>query len=177
MKVSEFRKLIREEIRKVVNEATLISKGANAGKPVEIKVNDYVQWTASDNERGMRVSTGTYIGKVIKVLGSKHMQVEVVSPSADEGDMYKVSKDESKRIPVVGEMISAEYGWDGGQGSGSQGSGILRGTVTKVDLTNANIIWDLENFYVNCITINFGDFHSGVSWEDILCFTFCYHHW
>ena len=139
MKLTEFKKLIREEVRKVVKEATLINKGAKAGAPAEIKVNDYVQWTASENERGMRVSTGTYIGKVIKVLGSKHMQVEVVFPSNDEGDMYKVSKDESKRIPVVGEMISAEYGWDGGQGSGSQGSGTLRGTVTKVDLTNAKI--------------------------------------
>ena len=140
MKASEFRKLIREEIRKVVKEATLINKGAKAGAPAEIKVNDYVQWTASENERGMRVAKGTYIGKVIKVLGSKHMQVEVVFPSNDEGDMYKVSKDESKRIPVVGEVINAEYSWSGGtQGSGSQGSGILRGTVTKVDLANAKI--------------------------------------
>jgi hypothetical protein len=139
MKLSELRKLIREEVRKVVNEATLISKGTKAGAPAEIKVNDYVQWTGTENDRGMRVATGTYIGKVVKILGSKNMQVEVVFPLTDEGDMYKVAKEESKRIPVVGEMISAKYSWNGGQGSGSQGSSTLTGTVTKVDLTNAKI--------------------------------------
>ena len=139
MKIAEFRKLIREEVRKVVNEATLISKGTKAGAPAEIKVNDYIQWTASENDRGMRVATGTYIGKVVKVIGSKNVQVEVVFPLADEGDMYNVAKDESKRIPVVGETINAKYSWDGGQGSGSQGSSTLAGTVTKVDLTNAKI--------------------------------------
>ena len=139
MKLTEFRKLIREEVRKVVKEATLISKGAKAGTSAEIKVNDYIQWTASENERGMRVAIGTYIGKVVKVLGSKNIQVEVVFPLTDEGDMYSVTKAESKRIPVVGELINATYSWNGGQGSGSQGSGTLAGTVTKVDLVNAKI--------------------------------------
>jgi len=139
MKASEFRKLIREEVRKVINEATLISKSTKAGATAEIKVNDYVQWTASENERGMRVATGSYIGKVVKVLGSKSVQVEVVFPSTDKGDVYKVTKEESTRIPAVGEVISAKYSWDGGQGSGSQGSSTLTGTVTKVDLANAKI--------------------------------------
>jgi len=139
MKLSEFRKLIREEVRKVVNEATLISKGTKTGSSAEIKVNDYVQWTASENDRGMRVATGTYIGKVVKVLGSKNIQVEVVFPLTDEGDMYMVTKAESKRIPVVGELINATYSSNSGQGSGSQGSLTLTGTVTKVDLTNAKI--------------------------------------
>ena len=80
----------------------------------------------------------TYIGKVIKLSGSK-MQVEVAYPLDDEGDMYNVSKRESKRVPAVGEIITATYGWDGGQGSGSQGSEKLKGTVTKVDLANAKI--------------------------------------
>ena len=139
MKLTEFRKLIREEVRKAVNEATLINKGTKAGSPAEIKINDYIQWTASENDRGMRYAIGTYIGKVVKVLGSKNMQVEVVFPLTDEGDMYKVTKEESKRIPVVGEIINAKYSWDGSAGSGSQGSKTLAGTVTKVDLTNAKI--------------------------------------
>jgi len=139
MKKFELRQLIREEIQNVMNEATLINKGTKAGSPAEIRVNDYVQWTATENERGMRISKGAYIGKVIKIIGSKNVQAEVVFPSTDEGDMYSVAKNESKRVPAVGEIISAEYSWDGGQGSGSQGSGTLRGTVTKVDLANAKI--------------------------------------
>ena len=139
MKKFELRQLIIEEISKVINEATLISKGTKAGSPAEIKVNDYVQWIGSENERGMRIVTGTYIGKVIKVLGSKNIQVEVVFPLTDEGDIYNVTKNESKRIPVVGETIKAEYNWNSGQGSGSQGSSTLTGTVTKVDLSNAKI--------------------------------------
>jgi hypothetical protein len=139
MRKSELKQIIKEEISKVLNEATLLNKGTKAGSPAEIKVNDYVQWTGTENDRGMRIATDTYIGKVVKILGSKNMQVEVVFPLADEGDMYSVSKVESKRIPVVGEIINAEYSWDGGQGSGSQGSDTLTGTVTKVDLPNAKI--------------------------------------
>jgi hypothetical protein len=136
MQKQELRQIIREEISKVISEATLINRRAN---PAEIKVDDYVQWAGTENDRGMRVATGTYIGKVIKILGSKNIQVEVVFPSTDEGDMYKVTKEESKRIPAVGETIKAKYSWNSGQGSGSQGSSTLTGTVTKVDIDNAKI--------------------------------------
>jgi hypothetical protein len=146
MKISEFRKLIREEVSKVINEATLISKPTTAGAPAEIKVNDYVQWTESANERGMRVATGTYIGKVVKVIGSKNIRAEVVFPLTKEGYTYKVAKDESKRIPVVGETINAKYRWSGGgQGSGSQGEGGFKGTVTKVDLSTPSVKITIKN--------------------------------
>jgi hypothetical protein len=146
MKLSELRQIIKEEVRNVVNEATLISKPTTAGAPAEIKVNDYVQWRESANERGMRVVTGTYIGKVVKVLGSKNIQAEVVFPLTKEGYTYKVAKDESKRIPVVGEMIKAKYSWSGGgQGSGSQGEGGFKGTVTKVDLSTPSVKITIKN--------------------------------
>jgi len=134
MKTSELKQIIREEISKVLNEATLLNKGTKTGSPAEIKVGDYVQWTSLENG----FINDTYIGKVVKLSGSK-MQVEVAYPLDDEGDMYNVSKMESKRVPAVGEIITATYGWDGGQGSGSQGSEKLKGTVTKVDLANAKI--------------------------------------
>lgn len=134
MKTSELKQIIREEISKVLNEATLLNKGTKAGSPAEIKVGDYVQWTSVESG----FINDTYIGKVIKLSGSK-MQVEVAYPLDDEGNMYNVSKRESKRVPAIGEIITATYGWDGGQGSGSQGSEKLTGTVTKVDLPNAKI--------------------------------------
>lgn len=155
MKKIQLKNLIREEIRRVLKEATLISKGSQLGTVAEIKVNDYVQWTASENERGMRVATGTYIGKVVKVLGSKSVQVEVVFPSIDEGDVYKVTKEESTRIPVVGEIINAKYSRNGGQGSGSQSSGTLTGTVTKVDLANAKIT--VKNQEGKSVTVSIRD--------------------
>jgi len=155
MKAQEFRKLIREEIRKALKEATLISKASQSGATGVIKVNDYVQWTASENERGMRIATGTYIGKVVKVLGSKSVQVEVVFPSTDEGDVYKVTKEESTRIPAVGEVINAKYSRNGGQGSGSQSSGTLTGTVTKVDLANAKIT--VKNQEGKSVTVSIRD--------------------
>ena len=139
MKNSEFRKLIREEIIKVLNEATLISKGKQSGAPAEIKVDDYVRWYNTVNDRGMSMSAGMLIGKVIKIVGTKNMQVEVVSPSKDAGDMYRVAKDECQRVPKVGEMISATIKHNGGAGSGSQGSTDIRGTVAKVDLEKQTI--------------------------------------
>jgi hypothetical protein len=139
MKATEFRKLIREELKKVLSEATLISKGKQTGAPAEIKVNDYVRWYNAENERGMSMITGVFIGKVVKILGSKNMQVEVVSPSKDAGDIYKVTKNECLRIPRVGETISATVGYDGGAGSGSQGTADIRGTVAKVDLEKQTI--------------------------------------
>ena len=93
MKNSEFRKLIREEIIKVLNEATLISKGKQSGAPAEIKVDDYVRWYNTVNDRGMSMSAGMLIGKVIKIVGTKNMQVEVVSPSKDAGDIILVNNE------------------------------------------------------------------------------------
>ena len=139
MKTSEFRKLIREEVRKVLKEATLIRKGGQTGAPADIKVNDYVQWIMSENERGMSVSKGAYIGKVVKVLGARNMEVEVQSPNAELGDTYKVSKEECTRVPQVGEKISAKVGSDRGAGSGSQSTSDVAGTVAKVDIANQTI--------------------------------------
>jgi len=155
MKASEFRKLIREEVRKVLKEATLISKGKQSGAPAEIKVNDYVRWYSSQNDRGMSVATGMYVGKVVKILGSKNMQVEVVSPTTDAGDVYKVTKDECLRIPQVGEMISATVGYDGGAGSGSQGSASVRGTVAKVDI--AKLMISVKSEEGKTLNIKIGD--------------------
>jgi hypothetical protein len=139
MKASEFRKLIREEIKNVLKEATLIRKGGQTGAPADIKVNDYVQWIMTENERGMSVSKGAYIGKVVKVFGSRNLEVEVQSPSTELGDTYKVSKEECQRVPQVGEMISANVGYDRGAGSGSQGTSDITGTVAKVDIANQTI--------------------------------------
>ena len=136
MKASEFRKLIREEVRKVMSEATLISKGSQSGAPAEIKFNDYVRWYKVENERGMSRTAGTYIGKVVKILGSRNLQVEVESPRAEAGDVYKVDKEECQRVPRVGEKISAKVGFDKGFGSGSQGTVNVMGVVTKVDIAN-----------------------------------------
>ena len=140
MKTTEFRKLIREEVRKVLSEAELIRKSEKtASKSPEIKVNDYVSWYASENERGMRVITGFFIGKVLKIAGSANMEVEVVYPANNEGDVYKVSKKECNRVPAVGEVISATLSTNGGAGSGSQGSNNITGTVTKVDFAGSKL--------------------------------------
>jgi translation initiation factor IF-1 len=118
------------ELKQLIKEV-LNSSNTKTGVPAEIKIDDYVQWTELENERGMYVTKGTYIGKVIKVLGSKHIQVEVVFPSANEGDTYKVTKDKIRRIPSVGEPFNFK--------SSLFGSPTLTGIITKVDIPNAKI--------------------------------------
>lgn len=128
MKKSEIKQLIKE----VLNSSNIDTEA-----PVNIEVNDYVQWVESENERGMYISKGTYIGKVIKVFDSKRIQVEVVFPSAKEGDMYKITKNEVRRIPSEGESISFKS-------NSSLFTGKLTGIITKVDIPNAKIIFKTQ---------------------------------
>jgi translation initiation factor IF-1 len=118
------------ELKQLIKEV-LNSSNTKTGVPAEVKVDDYVQWAELENERGMYVTKGTYIGKVIKVLGSKHIQVEVVFPLVNEGDTYKVTKDKIRRIPSVGEPFNFK--------SDFFGSPTLTGIITKVDIPNTKI--------------------------------------
>jgi hypothetical protein len=142
MKTTELRKLIREEVRKVLKEATPIMPSTRArriAKPEDIKANDIVMWTSFSNERGMYTASGQLYGKVVKVLGSKSLQVEVIAPAGDEGAVYRVEKRECTIMPKVGQEMSATTSWDGGAGSGSQGSGNVSGTVKAIDFSREMI--------------------------------------
>jgi translation initiation factor IF-1 len=119
-----------------VDEATLMSKGKSEGVEKPIVVGDLVAWDLVDysNDRGMGGSyAGTAVGKVVKILGSRNMAVEVIAPSDMAGDTYKVDKQESKRVPQKGENIIASYSYNYGAGSGSQGQTGIRGIVTSIN--------------------------------------------
>jgi hypothetical protein len=82
---------------------------------------------------------GTAIGKIVKILGTKNVSAEVISPSNEVGNIYKVDKQELKRVPKEGENIVATVSYDSGAGSGSQGKDIVKGTVISVNTQNASI--------------------------------------
>ena len=121
--------------KSLIEEATLISK---PNQTEEIKINDYKRWYKPSNERGMSTSD-TYIGRVVKILGSRNLQVEMESPSSVAGSVYKIDKEECQRIPEVGEKIKAKLSYNQGFGSGSQGNVDIEGTITKIDIINQTI--------------------------------------
>ena len=121
--------------KSLIEEATLISK---PNRTEEIKINDYIRWYKPNNERGMSTSD-TYIGRVVKILGSQNLQVEMESPSSVAGSVYKINKEECQRIPEVGEKIKAKLSYNQGFGSGSQGNVDIEGTITKIDIINQTI--------------------------------------
>ena len=74
-----------------VGEATLIRKGGDEGEEKPIVIGDLVAWDLIDrsNDRGMGGSyAGTAVGRVVKILGSRNMTVEVIAPSDMAGDIY-----------------------------------------------------------------------------------------
>jgi hypothetical protein len=134
--------LINEEQFHQLNEATLINKGQSSGVEKPIGVDDLIYWSLTDysNDRGMGGTyAGTAIGKIVKILGTKNISAEVISPSNEVGNIYKVGKQELKRVPKEGENIVATVSYDSGAGSGSQGKDIIKGTVISVNTQNASI--------------------------------------
>jgi hypothetical protein len=134
--------LINEEQFHQLNEATLINKGQSSGVEKPIGVDDLIYWSLVDysNDRGMGGTyAGTAIGKIVKILGTKNVSAEVISPSNEVGNIYKVGKQELKRVPKEGENIVATVSYDSGAGSGSQGKDIIKGTVISVNTQNASI--------------------------------------
>jgi len=125
-----------------INEATLINKGQSMGVEKPIAVGDLIAWNLIDNsgDRGMGGTyAGTAIGEVTKILGSRNVAAEVISPSKNAGDIYKVNKQELKRVPQKGENIVATVSYNMGAGSGSQGKNTIQGVVVDVNMENASI--------------------------------------
>jgi len=141
-KMQKLAGIINEEQFHQLNEATLINKGQSSGVEKPIGVDDLIYWSLVDysNDRGMGGTyAGTAIGKIVKILGTKNVSAEVISPSNEVGNIYKVDKQELKRVPKEGENIVATVSYDSGAGSGSQGKDIIKGTVISVNTQNASI--------------------------------------
>ena len=146
MKASEFRKLIREEVRKVITEDEFLRTSDTAPSFEEpiIKVGDYVKWDVIVRGGMGRYVDGWRIGQVKKIFGSANIEVEVVLPVKSKsgapaaGKVWKVSKKEADRIPVEGETFRAKVsGSSSGAGSGSgTGAYNIQATVIKVDIAN-----------------------------------------
>ena len=130
MKVSELRKLINEEVRKVVKEAKLISKANSSGEggtPIDptkdIKSGDYVYWFDIERKGGYDPSRGTVdsntgkwmLAKVDKIKGSD-LEVTVTYPNVSAGDVYSVDVKQDKvcRLPRVGEVAVSRADMDSG---------------------------------------------------------------
>jgi hypothetical protein len=134
--------ITESEYQESLNEATLINKVQSMGVEKPIAVGDLIAWNLIDNsgDRGMGGTyAGTAIGEVTKILGSKNVAAEVISPSKDAGNIYKVNKQELKRVPQKGENIVATVSYNMGAGSGSQGKNIIQGVVVDVNMENASI--------------------------------------
>lgn len=134
--------IITEEQFNPLNEANLISKGQSLGTEKSVGEGDLIYWSLIDysNDRGMGGTyAGTAIGKIVKILGTKNVSAEVISPSNEVGNIYKVDKQELKRVPQEGENIIATVSYNFGAGSGSQGKDTIKGTVVNVNTQNALI--------------------------------------
>lgn len=123
--VSQLRQVIREEIQRMtakhsVNEA--VSKG------------DLVFFRDAQNERGMTVSRGVYVGRVSNIIGSKNIEVTGVSQKI-KGDTLKVQSANAMPFPVKGKTIRFKGQFNSGAGSGSQSFQDVEGVVLSSDPT------------------------------------------
>jgi hypothetical protein len=123
--------------REGVNEATLVKSGKEDLRKTDLKKDDLIYFHTSENERGMSMYTGTVIGRVSKVIGSKNVEVTAIGPSSKKGDVYKVERAEALLLPRKGKKIGVVAGYNYGAGSGSQGTFDYEGVVTDVDLNTA----------------------------------------
>jgi hypothetical protein len=130
--------LIKERINQI-QEATLVKSGKEDLRKTGLKKDDLVYFHTSENERGMSMYTGTIIGRVSKVIGSKNVEVTAIGPSSKKGDVYKVERAEALLLPRKGKKIGIVAGYNYGAGSGSQGTFDYEGVVTNVDLNSATI--------------------------------------
>ena len=122
-----------------LNEATLIKSGREDLRKTDLKKDDLIYFHQSENERGMSMYTGTVIGRVSKVVGSKNVEVTAIGPASKKGNVYKVERREALLLPRKGKKIGITAGYDYGAGSGSQGQFDIEGEVTDVDLNSATI--------------------------------------
>jgi hypothetical protein len=122
-----------------LNEATLIKSGKEDLRKTDLKKDDLIYFHTSENERGMSMYTGTIIGRVSKVVGSKNVEVTAIGPASKKGDVYKVERREALLLPRKGKKIGITAGYDYGAGSGSQGQFDYEGVVTDVDLNSATL--------------------------------------
>ena len=130
--------LIKERITQI-QEATLIKSGREDLRKTDLKKDDLIYFHTSENERGMSMYTGTIIGRVSKVIGSKNVEVTAIGPASKKGNVYKVERREALLLPRKGKKIGVTAGYDYGAGSGSQGTFDYEGVVTDVDLNSATI--------------------------------------
>lgn len=146
MKTSEFRKLIREEVKMVLKEQTLkefttISKGA-INLHTDIKVGDYIHFPYRDKDPH-------YVAKVVKNIGTAHYQGEGIAPTDIVGDLMQftrknnsMGRNTKERFPRVGERVVADRekagSFDPSRGGMDAPTkiGEISGIVTKVDYPN-----------------------------------------
>jgi len=136
--------IIRERLNQI-QEATLIKSGREDLRKTDLKKDDLIYFHQSENERGMSMYTGTVIGRVSKVVGSKNVEVTAIGPASKKGNVYKVERREALLLPRKGKKIGITAGYDYGAGSGSQGQFDLEGEVTDVDLNSATITIKTED--------------------------------
>ena len=122
-----------------LGEATLIKSGREDLRKTDLKKDDLIYFHTSENERGMSMYTGTVIGRVSKIIGSKNVEVTAIGPSSKKGNVYKVERAEALLLPRKGKKIGVVAGYNYGAGSGSQGTFDYEGVVTDVDLNSATI--------------------------------------
>lgn len=134
-----FKKKTMIRLKSLLKEATLIKSGREDLRKTALKKDDLVYFHQSENERGMSMYTGTVIGRVSKILGSKNVEVTAIGPASKKGDVYKVERAEALLLPRKGKKIGVVAGYDYGAGSGSQGTFDYEGVVTDVDLNSATI--------------------------------------
>jgi hypothetical protein len=100
---------------------------------------ELVWFNRGQNERGMTISTPV-VGRLSKIVGSKNVEIQVISPSNSKGDIFTTDKNSLKIFPQKGKKVRMDVVMDGGQGSGSQSFDEIEGVVVSADPNTKQIV-------------------------------------
>jgi hypothetical protein len=100
---------------------------------------ELVWFNRGQNERGMTISTPV-VGRLSKIVGSKNVEIQVISPSNSKGDIFTTDKNSLKMFPQKGKKVRMDVVMDGGQGSGSQSFDEIEGVVVSADPNTKQIV-------------------------------------
>jgi uncharacterized protein involved in tellurium resistance len=100
---------------------------------------ELVWFNRGQNERGMTISTPV-VGRLSKIVGSKNVEIQVISPSNSKGDIFTTDKNSLKMFPQKGKKVRMDVVMNGGQGSGSQSFDEIEGVVVSADPNTKQIV-------------------------------------
>jgi hypothetical protein len=121
--------------------ATITSKIRSKMESVneDFSKGELVWFNRGQNERGMTVSTPV-VGRLSKIVGSKNVEIQVISPLNSKGDIFTTDKNSLKMFPQKGKKVRMDVQMNGGQGSGSQSFGEIEGVVVSADPNTKQIV-------------------------------------